>query len=92
MNTELIDFNPIEMLQTQDEIIEYLVECYRDEDPSTFTTALGFLAKHHGMTSVAKEAGLSRESLYKAFNGKTQPKWSTVVSVMKALNINVSFA
>jgi probable addiction module antidote protein len=79
-------------MDTQEEINEFLMDCYQDEDPTTFVTALGQLVKLHGVTSVAEQSGLNRESMYKTFNGKTQPKWDTVVRVMKTLHVNLSFA
>lgn len=84
------EFNPFEFMQSQAEINAFLLECYEDEDPNTFVSALGYLAKHHGMTEVAKAAGLSRESLYKAVNGKVQPKWDTVHRLMRVLGVRCS--
>jgi probable addiction module antidote protein len=92
MTEQLTEFNPFEFMETQEEINEFLMECYQDEDPNTFVTALGQLVKLHGVTSVAEQSGLNRESMYKTFNGKTQPKWDTIVRVMKALHVNMSFA
>jgi probable addiction module antidote protein len=92
MTEQLTEFNPFEFMETQEEINEFLMECYQDEDPNTFVTALGQLVKLHGVTRVAEQSGLNRESMYKTFNGKTQPKWDTIVRVMKALHVNMSFA
>lgn len=92
MTEQLTEFNPFEFMDTQEEINEFLMECYQDEDPNTFVTALGQLVKLHGVTSVAEQSGLNRESMYKTFNGKTQPKWDTIVRVMKTLHVNMSFA
>ncbi len=92
MAEKLTEFNPFEFMDTQEEINEFLMECYQDEDPNTFVTALGQLVKLHGVTSVAEKSGLNRESMYKTFNGKTQPKWDTVVRVLKTLHVNLSFA
>lgn len=86
------EFNPFEFMQSQAEIDAFLLECYEDEDPNTFVSALGYLAKHHGMTEVAKAAGLSRESLYKAVNGKVQPKWDTVRRLMRVLGVRLTIA
>lgn len=91
MVEKLTDFNPFEFMDTQEEINEFLMECYQDEDPNTFVTALGQLVKLHGVTKVAEQSGLNRESMYKTFNGKTQPKWDTVVRVLKTLHVNLSF-
>ena len=85
-------FNPFDYMETQAEVDAYLLECFNDEDPQIFINALGHLAKHHGMTEVAKASGLSRESLYKAFNGKTQPKWDTVHRLMKVLHVDLTVA
>ncbi|NQY38338.1 MAG: putative addiction module antidote protein [Alteromonadaceae bacterium] len=92
MVEQLTEFNPFEFMETQEEINEFLMECYQDSDPNTFVIALGQLVKLHGFSSVAQQAGLNRESMYKTFNGKTQPKWDTVVRVLKTLHVNLSFA
>lgn len=92
MAEQLTEFNPFEFMETQEEINEFLLECYQDDDPNTFVTALGQLVKLHGVASVAEQSGLNRESMYKTFNGKTQPKWDTIVRVMKTLHVNMSFA
>ncbi|WP_084482721.1 addiction module antidote protein [Marinospirillum minutulum] len=55
-----------------------------------FVNALRYLAKHHGMTEVARAAGLNRESLYKAFSGKVQPKWDTIARVMRVLHVDMT--
>ncbi|MES9904856.1 MAG: addiction module antidote protein [Sedimenticola sp.] len=85
-------FNPFDYMETQAEIDAYFLECFNDENPQLFINALGHLAKHHGMAEVAKASGLNRESLYKAFNGKTQPKWDTVHRLMKVLHVNLTVA
>ncbi|MCI2285484.1 putative addiction module antidote protein [Colwellia sp. MSW7] len=92
MTEKLTEFNPFEFMDTQEEINEFLMECYQDEDPNTFVTAPGQLVKLHGVTGVAEQSGLNRESMYKTFNGKTQPKWDTIVRVLKTLHVNLSFA
>ena len=85
-------FNPFNYMETQTEIDEYLLECFNDDDPKLFINALGHLARHHGMTEVAKATGLNRESLYKTFNGKTQPRWETIHRLMKVLHIDLTIA
>jgi probable addiction module antidote protein len=85
-------FNPFEYMETQDEINIFLRECLEDEDPNVFVSALGHLVKAHGVTDVAEVTGLSRESLYKTFNGKTQPKWDTIFKVSHAIGIQLAVA
>ncbi|MGR6831048.1 addiction module antidote protein [Aliivibrio wodanis] len=85
-------FNPFDYLETQDEINIFLRECLEDNDPNVFVSALGHLVKKHGVTDVAKVTGLSRESLYKTFNGNTQPKWSTIFKVTNAIGLHLAVA
>ena len=83
-------FNPFEFASSQDEIEAILLECYQDDDPQLFIAALGQLAKHYGMTEVAKETGLNRESLYRTFNGKTDPKWTTIKKLIDVLGVKLT--
>jgi len=92
MAEQLTEFNPFEFMDTQEEINEFLMDCYQDDDPTIFVIALGQLVKLHGVTNVAEQSGLNRESMYKTFNGKTQPKWDTIVRVLKTLHVNLPFA
>ena len=85
-------FNPFDYMDTQEEINAYLLECLNDEDPQVFINALGHLARHHGVSEVARASGLNRESLYKIFNGKAQPKWDTVRRLMRALHVDLTIA
>ena len=79
-------------MDTKDEINDFLRECLEDDDPNVFISALGHLVKSHGVTNVAEVTGLSRESLYKTFNGSTQPKWSTIFKVTNAIGIHLAVA
>ncbi|PCJ24466.1 MAG: putative addiction module antidote protein [SAR86 cluster bacterium] len=85
-------FNPFEFAESQEEINEILIEAFNDEDPGTFIAALGFLAKHYGMTNLARETGLNRESLYKTFRKGTKPQWETIVKLLRALNVKLTVA
>lgn len=89
MKTKITPYNPLDYLESAEEIAQYLNEAYMDDDPEVFVIALGYVAKARGVADVAKASGLNRESLYKVFSGKAKPQWSTIQSVMKALNINI---
>ncbi|NOQ63803.1 MAG: putative addiction module antidote protein [Methyloprofundus sp.] len=89
MAIELKAYNPVEFLQNEEEIVDYLNDAYADDDPSVFLVALGHIAKAKGMVELAKVTGLSQENLYKALSGETQPRWDTVQRVIKALHINL---
>ena len=92
MNTKIAAFNPFDYMDNQEEINAFLRECLEDEDPSVFVSALGHLVKKHGVTDIAEVTGLSRESLYKTFNGKTQPKWNTIFKVTNAIGLHLAVA
>ena len=92
MGEKLTPFNPVDLLQGEDEIAEFLSEAYLDDDPNVFIIALGHVAKHRGISTLAKETGLNRESLYKTFNGKVQPKWDTVHRLLRALKVKLAVA
>ena len=85
-------FNPVEYLQSDEEIAEYLTDAYQDDDPAVFVAALGNVVRSKGVARLAEETGLNRESLYKAFNGKAQPKWDTVHRLLHALGVHVTLA
>lgn len=84
-------FNPIDYLETEAEIADYLHEAYLDDDPQIFVIALGHLVKHHGVSKVAEMTGLNRESLYKSINGDSKPTWDTMHRLLKALKLDVNF-
>jgi probable addiction module antidote protein len=90
MNTPTSLFNPFDYMNTQEDISSFLRECLDEDDPSVFVSALGHLVRKHGVSEVADVTGLSRESLYKTFNGKTQPKWSTIFKVSQAIGVHLS--
>ena len=72
-------FDPAEYLDTPDAVAAYL------------TDALGVIARARGMTEVAREAGVSRESLYRALSAEGNPEFGTVMRVAQALGLRVSF-
>lgn len=67
----------------------YLEACFEDGDPALVTAALGDIARARGMSQVARDAGLSRESLYKSLSGEGNSEFATVMKVIKALGIEL---
>lgn len=84
---ELQDFYMAEHLRNEEEIQLYLNEVLKEDDVDLILSALGDIAKARNMSQLAREVGVSREGLYKAFSGKGNPTFSTVLKVMKALNL-----
>ena len=76
-----------EHLRSEEEIQLYLNQVLKEDDVDLILSALGDIAKARNMSQIAREAGVSREGLYKAFSGKGNPTFSTVLKVMRALNL-----
>ena len=84
---ELQDFEMAEHLRSEEEIQLYLNEVLKEYNVDSILSALGDITKACNMSWIAREAGVSREGLYKAFSGKGNPTFSTVLKVMRALNL-----
>ena len=89
MGTKTRPFNPVEFLESDEEIAQYLNDAYDDENPEVFVIALGNVVKARGVAEVARQAGLNRESLYKIFSGKAKPQWGTIHALMHALGFQL---
>lgn len=76
-----------EHLKTREDMADYLEAALEEGDPGLVAAALGDIARVQGMTRVAEDAGLGRESLYKALSENGNPGLSTVLQVMKALGL-----
>lgn len=77
-------------LDSAEAIGYYLAEIFEDGDPELITNALGAVARSKGMAEVARKAGLSRESLYKALSKDGNPEFATILKVMKALDLKLT--
>ena len=84
-------YDVAEHLRTPKEMAAYLEACLEeaDGDAAFIAKALGDIARAKGMSQVARDAGLSRESLYKALSGERSPDFSTILKVVNALGISL---
>lgn len=78
-----------EHLETEEDMVAYLDAALEDGDPGVIVAALGDIARAKGMTQVARNAGLGRESLYKALSPNGNPEFSTVLKVVQALGLQL---
>lgn len=85
-----IPFDASDYLDSEEMIAEYLTAVLEQDDPDLFIAALGDIAKARGMTQIAKETGLGRESLYKALRSGSNLRYQTVQKVLKALGIKLT--
>ena len=82
-------WDPVEYLETPDDVIAYLEAAFEDGDPRVIAAAVGDVARRRGMTSVAARAGLGRESLYKALSRDGNPGFATMLNVLEALGLRL---
>ena len=91
MNT--IKTRPFDManyLRDEEDVAEYLRQVLEDGDPAELAGALGSIARARGMTQLAKDTGLSRESLYRSLSGERAPSSDTLFKVMRALGFKLT--
>ena len=82
-------FDASKYLDNEETIAAYITEALLTDDADTITHAIGVAAKARGMTDIAKQTGLSRESLYKALGGDGHPHFETITRVLKALGLRL---
>lgn len=92
--TKTTRYDVAEYLTTPEEMAAYLEACIEesDGDAAFVAKALGNIARAKGMTQVARDAGLSRESLYKALSGDRTPGFDTILKVVHALGLELHAA
>jgi probable addiction module antidote protein len=92
MDIKTLPYDVAETLRTPDEMAAYLEACIEeaDGDAAFIAKALGDIARAQGMTQIARQTGLSRESLYKALSGDRSPSFDTVLKVMTSLGLKLS--
>jgi probable addiction module antidote protein len=78
-----------EHLKTEEDMAAYLEAALEDGDPALVTAVLGDIARAKGMTQIAREAGLGRESLYKALSPEGNPGFATVLKIVRALGLEL---
>jgi len=86
------DFDVSDYLDSDEMIAEFLAATMEDDNPEVFIAALGHIAKAKGMTEIAKESGLGRESLYKALKTGSKLRYDTVQKVLSALGVRLTVA
>ena len=78
-----------EHLRSRDEMAAYLEAALDDGDAALVAAALGDIARASGMTAIARETGLGRESLYKALSPEGNPEFATVLKVIRSMGLKL---
>ena len=88
---KLRKWDSAEHLKTDEDMVRYLEVCLDEagDDAAFIAKALGTIARAKGMTQLANETGLGRESLYKALSGEGNPSFATILKVVSALGIKL---
>jgi probable addiction module antidote protein len=84
------DYDPAEDLDTREAISIFVNEALKTDDAAYIAHALGVVARAKGMAGIAREAGLSREQLYRTLSGEGNPTLKTTLAVMKVLGISLT--
>jgi probable addiction module antidote protein len=90
MALETLPFDAAEYLGDEQAQAEFLAEAFDTGDATFIANALGVVARARGMSSIARDAGVTREALYRALSDKGDPKLSTLLGVMKGLGIKLT--
>jgi probable addiction module antidote protein len=85
----LTTFDTAQYLDSKEMIAEYLSQVLADGDTNELLEAMGNIAKAKGMTQIAKDTGLGRESLYKTFQIGAKPRFETVMKVLNSFGVRL---
>jgi probable addiction module antidote protein len=89
MPLKTTEFDPSEYLGREEAQMELLADAFESRNGAYIADALGIVARARGMTSIAKEAGVTREALCRALSEDGDPKLTTLLGVLKALGVKL---
>ncbi len=90
MTENLLPFDMVTLLDSDEAICEYLSQVLEDGDSDELIRALGYITRACGMANVAERSGLGRESLYKALKPGAKPRFDTIFKVIRALGVKLT--
>lgn len=93
MAEKFFPYDSAKYLETEEDIADYMEAVLEEagDDPAFIAHALGIVARARNMSQLARDAGITREGLYKAFSADGNPSFATVAKVAGALGLRVSF-
>lgn len=90
MKTETTLFDPAEYLGSDEDQIDILRDAFATGDAAYIVNAIGVVARARNISQVARDAGMTRAGIYKAFSAEGDPKLSTMLGVLDALGFKLS--
>jgi probable addiction module antidote protein len=91
MTTKVTSLEVSEYLNDEESIAAYLSAVIEEGDPKLLLAAISDVAKARGMSQIATDSGLGRESLYKALNPNAKPRFDTILRVLNSLGLQIGF-
>lgn len=88
--TKFTSFDAADYLDDEETIAEYITAALEDPNPDVFLSAVRDVARARGMAQLAREAGLGRESLYKALTPGAKPRYDTMLKLLHVLGVKLS--
>jgi probable addiction module antidote protein len=88
--TKFAAFDAADYLSDEETIAEYITAALEDPNPDVFLAAVRDVARARGMAQLARDAGLGRESLYKALSPGAKPRYDTMLKLLHALGVKLS--
>ena len=83
------EFDAAEFLDNEETIAAYVSEAMQDPNPDVLLSALNDVARARGMSRIAEDSGLGRESLYKMLRPGAKPRWETIARILLAMDIRL---
>lgn len=90
MSDKIYDYDPAAALDSEEAIAVFLADALETGDSAYIVKAMGVVARAKGMTTLARETGLSREQLYRSFSEQGNPTLKTMLAVMRALGVDLT--
>ena len=90
MSIATTPFDPADYLDAEEDQIDLLRDAFASGDASYIVNAIGVVARARNVSQLARDAGMTRAGLYKAFGADGDPKFSTVLGVLEALGVKLS--
>lgn len=87
--SKLTTFDISQYLDSKEMVAEYLSQLLEDGDMDELLEAIGNIAKAKGMTQIAKDTGLGRESLYKTFQVGSKPRFETIMKILQSFDVKL---
>lgn len=87
---KLKDYDPIDFLESPEDMASYIDAAMQENDPAIMIDALNDVARAYGVNKIAEQIGVNRESLYKSLNGSVMPRFDTISKALNVLGLQLS--